>query len=917
MQGGGDIFFHRCFVDKSIRCLQINPGYTYNMGTLPKIESVLLEIHQSLGGNTSYSTAQKNKFATGKISISKQSDMMKTIILSIFEKLNVRPESFDAIWQSLTNIANAYKGLELKTWTFNADQKQINWMLLTHFLVPGLARFSAFQAIQTPFDKGMPGGRFWYLPELIENNSDKKLILPVPQVIDWLTDLLGTEIQKAANHILDIDIQNLQRSLYNWKNGTNTIRYSSIYEYFPDGLSLNFEGAFLLDETITLDEQFNQALAFINKKDLNAQKLKFELPLSEEILTDILQGNVNEEEKVRLIECLLDRYSAPTIDVIRQRLVVACVVQDIYHRLVKSLCPDVDKHCVDPIKNKVLQLFSLYKVVYNLTIDAWRNFRYDSEFAEDMWFETHLPEWDKESLFLSILPSRKETGIDELATYLSYSFRINTSEVLDDVIGHDDNSCTEIAERTVRKLHHFYEEQTKTQELKARMQQSSPWRALQNEQNYWVVSGVAQSTDLPIRLKEMTAKRMRELANTPFEKILVVIPELAYYLNGESKNRPKDCKNKVDALLDEAEKTEGYDLWKFAILQYKAKHLLAQNNFGEASQYFRDALEESFKCSYGLITGEIARDCLAIAVANQKLITNNHEKYYREMLSGGIIESDQIPSIEEVARWAYSYFWEDLYKPYPGIKPQQPLSKTLVKPALDKLVPLLKQNNLAGLKDWLNSNNTLFKSNLPDVEGNSMLMLMLKLFFEAQKLMDAKILEVWENFLKDLFEKYPEQLNISDLKGQTPLMLAVEARETMLVEQMLAAGANANIQNYQGMTALHTACKIRTPKIFDAFCTESSDWNVTTVDGRLPLHTACWSGNLYAVKKLVHLAPKQLWEKDHSGFTPLELVENLIENPEALQMLEQQSRKNGYSCGTQQELEKILEVLEQNLSMNS
>ena len=887
------------------------------MSTLPKIESVLLEIHQSLGGNTIYSTVQKNKFATGKISISKQSDMTKTIILSIFEKLNVRPESFDAIWQSLTNIANAYKGLELKTWTFNADQKQINWMLLTHFLVPGLARFSAFQAIQTPFDKGMPGGRFWYLPELIENNGDKKLILPVPQVIDWLTDLLGTEIQNAANHSLDIDIQNLQRSLYNWKNGTNTIRYSSIYEYFPDGLSLNFEGAFLLDETITLDEQFNQALAFINKTDLNAQKLKFELPLSEEILTDILQGNVNEEEKVRLIECLLDRYSAPTIDVIRQRLVVACVVQDIYHRLVKSLCPDVDKHCVDPIKNKVLQLFSLYKVVYNLTIDAWRNFRYDSEFAEDMWFETHLPEWDKESLFLSILPSRKETGIDELATYLSYSFRINTSEVLDDVIGHDDNSCTEIAERTVRKLHHFYEEQTKTQELKARMQQSSPWRALQNEQNYWVVSGVAQSTDLPIRLKEMTAKRMRELANTPFEKILVVIPELAYYLNGESKNRPKDCKNKVDALLDEAEKTEGYDLWKFAILQYKAKHLLAQNNFGEASQYFRDALEESFKCSYGLITGEIARDCLAIAVANQKLITNNHEKYYREMLSGGIIESDQIPSIEEVARWAYSYFWEDLYKPYPGIKPQQPLSKTLVKPALDKLVPLLKQNNLAGLKDWLNSNNTLFKSNLPDVEGNSMLMLMLKLFFEAQKLMDAKILEVWENFLKDLFEKYPEQLNISDLKGQTPLMLAVEARETMLVEQMLAAGANANIQNYQGMTALHTACKIRTPKIFDAFCTESSDWNVTTVDGRLPLHTACWSGNLYAVKKLVHLAPKQLWEKDHSGFTPLELVENLIENPEALQMLEQQSRKNGYSCGTQQELEKILEVLEQNLSMNS
>ena len=534
-----------------------------------------------------------------------------------------------------------------------------------------------------------------------------------------------------------------------------------------------------------------------------------------------------------------------------------------------------------------------------------------------MWFEAHLPEWDKQSIFLSILPSGKETGIDELATYLSYSFRTNASDVLDDVIGHDPKSCAEIAERTVRKLHNFFEEQTKIQELKARMQQSSPWRALQNEQNYWVVSGVAQLPDLPIRLKEMTAKRMRELANTPIEKILVVIPELDYYLNGESKNRPKDCKNKVQALLDEAEKNEGYDLWKFAILQYKAKHLLAQNNFEEASKYFRDALEDSFKGSYGLMSGEISRDCLAIAVANQKLITNNHEKYYREMLSGGMIESDQIPSIEEVARWAYSYFWEDLYKPYAGIKPQQPLCQTLIKPALDKLFPLLEQNNLAGLKDWLNSNNALFKSNLPDVEGNSMLMLMLKLFLKAQKVMDAKILEVWENLLKDIFEKYPKQLNIPDLKSQTPLMLAVEARETMLVEQMLAAGANANIQNYQGMTALHTACKIRSPKVFDTFCTESSDWNLRTVDGRLPLHTACWSGNIYVVEKLVHLAPQQLWEKDHSGFTPLELVENLIENPKALQMLEQQSRKNGYSCGTQQELEKILEVLEQSLSMNS
>jgi hypothetical protein len=881
------------------------------MGTLPKIEAVLLEIHQSLGGNTTYSTVQKNKFATGKISISKQSEMMKTVLSSIFEKLDVHPKSFDTIWQSLTNIANAYKGLELKTWTFNADQKKINWMLLTHFLVPGLARFSAFQAIETPFDKGMPGGRFWYLPELVESDNDKKLILPVPQVIDWLADLLGTDVEKVANHSQDIDIQNLRRSLYNWKNGANTIRYSSIYEYFPEGLTLDFKGAFILDERVSLEEQFNQALAFIKNKNLNAQKLKFELPLSEEILTDILHGKANEEEKTKLIKCLLERYSQPSIEIIRQRFVVASMVQDIYHRLVKSLCPDVDKHCIDPKKNKVLQLFALYKVVYNLTVEAWRNCRDDGEFAEDMCFETHLPEWDKKSLFLSILPSRKETGIDELATYLSYNFRTIENDLLDDVIGLDPKSHAEIAERTIRKIDNFNEERTKVQELRSRMQQSSPWRALQNEQNYWVVSGVAQSPDLPIRLKKMVANRMRELANTPIEKILVVIPELAYYLDGEIKNRPKDCKNKVQALIEEAERTQGYDLWKFAILQYKAKHLLAQNNFEEALECFRAALEESFKCSYSLVFGEIAQDCFATAVANQKLIVNNHEKYYREMLSGGMIEGEQVPSIEEVARGVYDYFWNDLYKPYPGIKPQQPLAQAQIQPVLYTLFPLLQQNDHDGLKNWLDTNKPLFKSNIPDVEGNSMLMLMLKLFLNSQKVISTTTLDVWKNFLKDIFEKYPKQLDMQDLKGQTPLMLAVEARENLFVEQMLNAGANPNIQNYQGMTALHTACKIRDQKIFDTFLKASSDWELKAIDGRLPLHTACWSGNIYAAEKLVELASNQLWERDDAGFTPLELAEYLIEEPEALAILAKVSQENGYSCGSKQELLKIVEVLEQ------
>ena len=47
------------------------------------------------------------------------------------------------------------------------------------------------------------------------------------------------------------------------------------------------------------------------------------------------------------------------------------------------------------------------------------------------------------------------------------------------------------------------------------------------------------------------------------------------------------------------------------------------------------------------------------------------------------------------------------------------------------------------------------------------------------------------------------------------------------------------------------------------------------------------------------------------NFTPLELVEYLIEEPEALAILAKISQENGYSCGSKQELVKIVEILEQ------
>ena len=213
------------------------------MSTLPLIEAVLLEIHQSFGGNA-YPTNKKNKFATGQNSLDAHKVMGEEVLLAIFEAMDMDPlAQFDAT-NNLMELAKAYKSIELKTWTFAADQRQILWSLLGHFFIPGLARRVAFWSLGQALDKGMPGGRFWYLPEPRDEDGKSSLYLPVAQVVDWLLDLLGMPLEQVADlrsGATDGIHEGLRRSLYNWRNDT-PIRLDSIQKYFPDNAELVFKG---------------------------------------------------------------------------------------------------------------------------------------------------------------------------------------------------------------------------------------------------------------------------------------------------------------------------------------------------------------------------------------------------------------------------------------------------------------------------------------------------------------------------------------------------------------------------------------------------------------------------------------------------------------------------------------------------
>lgn len=886
------------------------------MSALPLIEAILLEAHQSFGGEA-YPTNKKNKFAAGQSSLDAHKVMGEEILRAIFEAMDMDPRAqFDAT-NNLMELANAYKSIELKIWTFAADERQILWSLLGHFFIPVLARRVAFWSLGQTLDKGMPGGRFWYLPEPRDGDGKSSLYLPVAQVVDWLLDLLGMPLEQVADlrsEATDGIQEGLRRSLYNWRNDT-PIRLDSIQKYFSDNAGLVFKGGFCRDDQRTSTQQFSDAMDFVRRKALTAEKLRFEIPMiAPGRLEAILEGRADDDEQAVFVECLVDRYATPSMHTVRQRLLLARAVQDGYIRALKFLCPRVDRQCADPQKNKLLQIFAIYKLVYNLTVGAWRHCRDQGEAAENAWFEAHLPEWDKFGLFLSILPSRRETTNLELAYWLTRVFsEMQPGAELENFVSWDVPSAAAIIQRNAERALSFADERRSELHLVDRMKTSSPWRTLQGESRFWVIAQVAQNPNLGPLAKQAAVQRLCDLASTPAQTVQVILLELDSHLNGERKHRSKDTQTKVQSLLEEAEASEGYELWKAAILQYQAKHLLAHNDFKGAEKLFREALEAGLERNYGTLRGEVARDCLALAVANGKLIVNNHEKYYREMLAGGMMAEysnvADIPSIEESARWASEYFWDTLYKPYPGVTAEKQRTIGMFKKLLEELIPLFVSGNQRGLSLWISANRSLLKSPLPDVEGNSALMSLIKM--RTQLPLPPPLLKNWRQLCGQLAKESPKQLNITDLKGQTPLMLMAEAGDTELVTIMLQAGANPDLQDWTGMTALHSACKSLVDGCVDALLDHPCQLNRITQEGRSPLHTASWAGHVHAVKRLSQLAPGLVRQRDVHNMTPLELAESLIEQPDALEFLAKRRAQDGKRCASKKELEAIVQLLEQ------
>jgi hypothetical protein len=912
----------------------------FSMALIPSFETILLEIHQSLGLERPQSR-YISEFSDLGLSLETHQKMAEKLLAEIFSALEMDPQAKHDASYNMLQWAGFHKALELNTWTGNASDKQVLWHLLAYAYVPGMARHLAFWSLdgmqrQQPFDAGMPGGEFWFLPHWdTENNT---LQLPVPQVIDWLLDLLDVPSLQRLNTELgrkkirenggdDAVVSTLQ----NWRNDTKPQSSKKIEQHFPDDAALNFAGTFSIDESLTSEAQFQAALALVLGKGLNAKTLRDQIPMTVERLESIVNGGASEKEKQEFVRLIALRYAKPSVQTIRQRLRIARMAQDGYERLLKTLCGDVEATCTDPAQNKLLQLLALFQNIYNLTIAAWQSA--DTAEEEDAWFEARLAPWDKADLLLSIVPSQKKTAYLTLAERLTRKFMLlEQDSPLEDLVplGDGGANAEAVVKRRVLSLQQEHEEDLRLMALIDKVRRSSPWRALEAETSYWILSQFAHEKAISPNARSMAIKRMRDVAETPGQAVQAIMLELHFLMNDEPKQWPKDIQRRVQLLLDEAQASQGYEEWKAPLLRLRAKHRLMQNDCKGACKDFKAALEACSERSFGGVRGEIARDGWATEIVVNSFISNNQEVYYRNMLGYNMFP-DGMVSFEDAATSCEEFFWSDLYHPYPGFESKKQQMTPKFTAAFQETLGLIFKADFEGLQRWLKQHGgKLQNDKFHDARRDSLLLRWMKMQSDFQKKLPAlkmmtptnmagEFLKMengihnWRKAIGLLIEAWPKQAKIADFKGQTPLMLAADNGDAELT-RLLAPLSNVDAQDYEGRTALHSAMSGRSPECVAIVLNRYSEDDKADVEkatkdeGNTALHTAVRFGQLDCVRLIIEEFPGLVSKANIPGQTPLDMAKDILEHLPVWQ--EFMRNKKNRRTGSKEDFEAIIVLLE-------
>lgn len=576
------------------------------MATAPSLEEILLQAHKMLGLKVGQ-TSKNKKFLNIDMSTENYSKMVRELLGSIFDSLDFNDEKQAHAVDYIFNqwfIVN--KKIELSLWTHSASKQRVVWFLLAYVHIPFIARMLAFWNLDNSTDKDMPNA-FWFLPNPVEKSGSVELSLPVAQVINWWLDLLDQPMDKVKDYFKQnntrIESDSVERTINNWKDKNTLPDIATIEQYFSNKQEFEYKGCYANNKDDDLIVQFESAMSFLrNEKELNKGDVVEQLSLNEEAINQAFSHNSSDAIKNSFIEAVKIRYSPPKTSTIKRHLLIARFSQSIYQGLLKWLFPNVSEKEASVKKNKLLELVTLYKRTYNLTIEA--TLYSDNEDVQNRWFDEKLQGFEKIILPVktNLTPKELESRFQNLSRHLFYVFEFLSDS--NELNSH--YSTNPIQYLKEAQMPHDFTECKKI------------WQRLE-----YILVEKQYNTSSKLEVAGLLKKIKKNIFYKPYQGVFL------YY----------------EALHCLASNKFG-------------------SSSGQTEMYFNKALKAAKEYNYGELRGDIAKKTLALLVSYGRLNIVNHEKYYRNYILY-TLDNSVSKNLEDTSIELYEYFWNNLYKPYP------------------------------------------------------------------------------------------------------------------------------------------------------------------------------------------------------------------------------------------------------------
>ncbi len=332
-------------------------------------------------------TSEKQRFITQEESNKKYQEHLELIFDAL--KLDKKNEELFVIFQDLLFIYNSIYQKLLSYVTKNNIEK-INWILLKRLVVPFLAyRFANLDAnYNKRIDKNMPGGIFWYLPNI---DDPKNIKMPIQFLMDWWLDLYGKGLDSLCNEIdtysSESDAFSSKNILKEWKYQKVTPTSKSLKQYLRK--KLKYTGIFNPTKTVEIHRVYLEALNFVRgTKKLSLEELKKELP-NQTLLREIYsERHIKVANKKEFIKYVNERWSKPGRRGLITKFLIARAVQDLYRRLIDYF-EFYDSNDIE--ENKVLQLVYQYIILYNMEMARSQNKLNTNDISYPLYYEMMQP----------------------------------------------------------------------------------------------------------------------------------------------------------------------------------------------------------------------------------------------------------------------------------------------------------------------------------------------------------------------------------------------------------------------------------------------------------------------------------------------------------------------------------------------